>query len=63
MLIVIAFGVISDLGYAWALASSVMTSSEVSRGVVLDTASEGPHSLFVLFVQIETLFVQIVTKN
>ena len=34
-----------------------------SRGVVLDTASEGPHSLFVLFVQIKTRFVQIVIKN
>ena len=29
------------------------------RGVVLDTTSEGPHSLF---VQIVTVFVQIVTK-
>ena len=32
----------------------------VHLGVVLDTASEGPDSLF---VQIVTVFVQIVTKN
>ena len=53
---------IASADLVFVLPSFIHDDEEIPRSR-FGTASEGPHSLFSWFVQIETRFVQIVTKN